>query len=158
MILWPPNLPLPSFQSYAINPQDGFIRTSMDGGIARQRRRFTQSPTVVSVKWIMSTELFSLFEAWYAAKIENGAQWFHMKVSSGVGIESQEVRFTQSYRARPLSDNRWDITASLEARHITVISGLAFDFLEAGLSPDDLTAQASAFDTFVNSTYPNYNI
>ncbi len=43
-IVWPDTLPLPTVQGYAVQPEDAILRTEMEAGLARQRRRFTNVP------------------------------------------------------------------------------------------------------------------
>lgn len=62
---FPKTLPYPTVQGYAIKPGEAIVRTEMEAGPARQRRRYTQTPSKISVRWIMKREQFSLFEAWY---------------------------------------------------------------------------------------------
>ena len=61
MIAWPETLPLPTVEGYGIQPGDAILRTEMEAGPARQRRRFTQVPSRVSVRWIMRRDQFALF-------------------------------------------------------------------------------------------------
>jgi len=61
-ITWPDTLPLPTVQGYNIQPGDTILRTEMEAGLARQRRRFTNAPTKVSVRWIMRRDQYAIFE------------------------------------------------------------------------------------------------
>ena len=38
-ITWPNTLPLPSVEGYGLTPQEAVLRTDMESGPARQRRR-----------------------------------------------------------------------------------------------------------------------
>ena len=63
--VWPDRLPLPTIEGYGIQPDEAILRTEMEAGPARQRRRFTNVPSRITVRWVMSAEQFLLFEAWY---------------------------------------------------------------------------------------------
>lgn len=55
-ITFPKRLPYPTVEGYSIRPDEAIIRTDMEAGPARQRRRYTQTPSKISVKWVMSPE------------------------------------------------------------------------------------------------------
>ena len=61
--VWPDRLPLPTIEGYGIQPGEAILRTGMEAGPARQRRRFTNVPSRITVRWVMRAEQFLLFEA-----------------------------------------------------------------------------------------------
>jgi len=75
-IIWPSTLPLPTVQGYGVQPGEAILRTEMEAGLARQRRRFTDVPTKVSVRWIMRRDQYAIFEGWYRWHAREGASWF----------------------------------------------------------------------------------
>ena len=60
---WPDRLPLPTVDGYGIRPGEAILRTEMEAGPARQRRRYTQVPSRITVRWVLRREQFALFEA-----------------------------------------------------------------------------------------------
>jgi len=52
-VSWPATLPLPTVEGYGIRPGEAILRTEMEAGPARQRKRFTQVPTRIAVRWLM---------------------------------------------------------------------------------------------------------
>ena len=98
-ITFPKRLPYPTVEGYSIRPDEAIIRTDMEAGPARQRRRYTQTPSKIAVKWIMSPEQFCLFEAWYKYYAKEGAEWFVITLLGGIGLTEQEARFTQQFEA-----------------------------------------------------------
>ena len=64
-ITWPTTLPLPTVEGYGIRPGEAILRTETEAEPARQRKRFTQVPTRIAVRWLMRREQFALFEAWF---------------------------------------------------------------------------------------------
>ncbi|WP_202802738.1 hypothetical protein [Bartonella rattaustraliani] len=103
MITWPQTLPLPTIEGYSIQPSDAILRTEMEAGPVRQRRRVTQVPSRVSVRWIMCRDQFALFEAWYHWKAKEGGAWFEIELLGGLGLLMQEARFTQQFQAQLLA-------------------------------------------------------
>ena len=115
-ITFPKRLPYPTVESYSIRPDEAIIRTDMEAGPARQRRRYTQTPSKIAVKWIMSPEQFCLFEAWFKYYAKEGAEWFVITLLGGIGLTEQEARFTQQFEASLASGRLWQITTELEIR------------------------------------------
>jgi phage-related minor tail protein len=59
-------LPMPLMDGYGFKPISPLLRTEMTSGRARQRRRYTSTPTQASVKWIFQTDaLAQVFEAFF---------------------------------------------------------------------------------------------
>lgn len=121
-IVWPPTLPLPTVQGYSVQPEDAILRTEMEAGLARQRRRFTNVPTKVSVRWIMRRDQYAIFEGWYRWQAKEGANWFTITLLGGLGLLDQEARFTRQFSARLLAGGTlWEITSELEIRERPVL-------------------------------------
>lgn len=129
MIAWPDTLPLPTVEGYGIQPGDAILRTEMEAGPARQRRRFTQVPSRVSVRWIMRRDQFALFEAWYRWQAKEGGAWFEIELLGGLGLLTQEARFTRQFQAQLLGGTLWEIRSELEIRERPVLTGEALDVL-----------------------------
>lgn len=116
MATWPTNLPLPLTSSYGIQPQQGFIRTDMDQGPARQRRRFTTTPTIYPVKFMMTESEFGIFESWFRDEADDGAAWFDIQLRGGTGLQTVEARFMQGWSASRVAPN-YEVQAQLEVRN-----------------------------------------
>jgi hypothetical protein len=99
----------------------------MEAGPARQRRRFTQVPSRISVRWVLRRDQFALFEAWYRWHAKEGGAWFDIDLQGGVGLTAHEARFTRQFEARIRSGVLWEVTSELEIRERPVLSedGLA---------------------------------
>ena len=115
-INFPKTLPYPTVQGYAIKPGEAIVRTEMEAGPARQRRRYTQTPSRITVQWLMTAMQFSLFEAWYKYHAKEGAEWFVIILLGGLGLIEQEARFTQQFTAQLQNGTLWAITSELEIR------------------------------------------
>ncbi len=145
MISWPETLPLPTVEGYGIQPGDAILRTEMEAGPARQRRRFTQVPSRVSVRWIMRRDQFALFEAWYRWQAKEGGAWFEIELLGGLGLLTQEARFTRQFQAQLLGGTLWEIRSELEIRERPV--------LDEGLLNLLLSEDAGGIITVSNSLY-----
>lgn len=127
--IFPKHLPLPTVQGYKIKPDDAILRTDMEAGLARQRRRFSQTPSKISVRWLMNQEQFSLFEAWYKYHAKEGAEWFLISLLGGLGLLEQEARFIKQFEASLFNGTLWEITSELEIRDRPTLSEGALDIL-----------------------------
>ena len=131
-------------QGYNIQPGDTILRTEMEAGLARQRRRFTNAPTKVSVRWIMRRDQYAIFEGWYRWHAKEGANWFAITLLGGLGLLDQEARFTRQFASRLLAGGTlWEITSELEIRERPVLDEGLLNLL---LSEDPLFATKSCSD------------
>lgn len=128
-VRFPDLLPLPLVEDYSITPNEAIIRTQMESGTARQRRRFDAVPSKITVKWFMNASQFSLFEAWYKYHAKEGAEWFVINLLGGLGLIEQEARFTQQFTAKLQNGILWAITSELEIRERPTLSEGALDIL-----------------------------
>jgi hypothetical protein len=110
-------LPAPSISGYTLAPEESTIRTDLEVGTARQRRRTRSAPTTVSLSWRMTDAQFTQFKQWYEGDCAAGASWFNMDLALGEsGINSTECRFKGAYKASALPGLNWDVSASVEVR------------------------------------------
>ena len=152
-ILFPKHLPYPLINGYSIKPDEAIIRTNMEAGPARQRRRYTQTPSKISVRWVMSKEQFSLFEAWYKYYAKEGAEWFFINLLGGLGILEQEARFTKQFEAKLLNGVLWEVSSELEIRDRPTLSEGALGIL-LDCDYDKLNIAVNKLHDFVNVFYP----
>ncbi len=122
MIAWPDKLPFPTVEGYSIQPGDAIVRTDMEAGSARQRRRFTQVPSRIQVRWLMTQTQFAIFEAWYRWSAKEGGAWFDITLLGGLGLLSQQARFTQPFQTQLVTGTLWEICTELEVRERPVLN------------------------------------
>ena len=103
IVRWPDQLPLPTLEGYAIQPGEAILRTEMEAGPARQRRRFTNVPSRIAVRWVMRVEQFALFEAWHRWAAAEGGAWFEIDLLGGLGLVPQEAPLHPPVRGPALS-------------------------------------------------------
>ncbi len=153
-IIWPPTLPLPTVQGYSVQPEDAILRTEMEAGLARQRRRFTNVPTKVSVRWIMRRDQYAIFEGWYRWQAKEGANWFTITLLGGLGLLDQEARFTRQFSARLLAGGTlWEITSELEIRDRPVLDEGLLNLLLSE-DPAGLIFSSNSLHILVHQTLP----
>jgi len=152
-VSWPTTLPLPTVQGYGIRPGEAILRTEMEAGPARQRKRFTQVPSRIGVRWLMRREQFALFEAWYRWQAKEGGEWFEIPLLGGLGLVAHETRFTRQFEARLVGGVLWEVASELEVRERPTLSA---DALAIALE-NDLVALFAAIDRlhgFVHTSLP----
>ena len=155
-ITWPTTLPLPTVQGYGIRPGEAILRTEMEAGPARQRKRFTQVPSRIAVRWLMRREQFALFEAWYRWRAKEGGEWFEIPLLGGVGLVEHEARFTRQFEARLTGGVLWEITSELEVRERPTLTA---DALAIALDSDiaALLATVDRLHGLVHVTLPFFH-
>ena len=123
----PDTLPPPVVTGYSYRRKEQFIRTDMDSGLARQRRRFQIVPTHVNVQWRFSGLQLALFEGWIEHYV--GIGWFYSKLSAGQGLQSVKARFIESPSISNETYNVWTVAATLETIEMPIISVDEVDIL-----------------------------
>lgn len=122
MISYPSQLPRPLIDSYKLNTTNPLMRSEMNSGRARQRRKFTSVPTTVKVRWNMDRLQAGFFEAWYARTLLDGAEWFVCELETTAGFQEYECRFTGIYDGpEKVQVLRWEFSATLELRERPLI-------------------------------------
>ena len=152
-VFWPTTLPLPSVEGYGLHPGEAILRTEMEAGPARQRRRYTQVPSRISARWVFRREQFALFEAWYRWHAKEGGEWFEINLLGGLGLVIHEARFTRPFDAQPRSGVLWEVSSELEIRERPTLDEDALEiFLES--DPTALLASINELNVLVHQRLP----
>ena len=155
---WPGVLPLPTFDSYAVEPLDAALRTDMEQGAARQRQIYTRVPERITVRWRFSQWQYAIFRSWYSNRAKRGAAYFTMPLLTGLGVVEHEVRFvgrgTTPYRATPMPGPYWIVTSTLEMRESPDLTDEVLDIALAVEDVGGLITAINGLDGFVNETLP----
>lgn len=154
LVSWPDTLPLPTVEGYAVSPQEAVLRTEMESGPARQRRRFRQTPTRITVRWLLGEYHFALFEAWYKFHADEGGQWFQITLLGGLGLLPHDARFTRQFDARLLPARRWEVRGELEIRERPTLDAGAVSLL-LEVEPTALLKVIAELHRLVHVTAPN---
>jgi hypothetical protein len=113
---WPTSLPVPLQDGYGYKKTPSFARTQMDAGNARQRRRFLSTPTMVTVKFRVSTAKLAIFETFFEDSLDDGAAWCLMPLYNGQGKSMVQARFTDTPQVNRVQDSDfYDVAAQMEA-------------------------------------------
>ncbi len=98
-IFWPEYLPAELLEDgLNIQPQSNVIRTAMDAGPKKARRRYTARAVKYSGKQVFDMAEMAVFEQFYHNVIADGVLRFNF--SDPVTGETAEFRFTEDYIAR----------------------------------------------------------
>jgi len=112
---FPAGLPCALREPQSTQHVDPMVRTPMESGRARQRRRFTSVPSIQQFGWLFNDAQAAAFEAWYRDAIHDGADWFNMPVRTPIGRVTLVCRFTGMYEGPNLRGrNLWRFNAELE--------------------------------------------
>lgn len=112
---FPTTLPGMSMKSYSLKPMNNVIRTEMESGPARTRRRYVSVPTDVTVQWRFSLAELQTFQDFYRNSIYDGAAWFNIKIVDGRGEGTYLARFKEPYEAvTEAREHLWMVNATLE--------------------------------------------
>lgn len=120
MATWPVTLPVPSNEGYQISPGDQTIRTDMEAGAPRVRRKTTVRDDRLSVTWILTDAQLDTLRDWFddaVSGIAGGSAWFSTSLAVGGNtlIETKEARFVGPFAAARLGLH-WRVSATLEVR------------------------------------------
>lgn len=116
MAAWPTSLPRPLLSGYSVEPTQAFIRTDMEAGPARQRKRFTAVPNEVVASWKFKPAEMETFLDFYAVDINQGTDYFTCELDIGNGFQTYNVRFTAAPKRQALPGMNWNVSGRLEVR------------------------------------------
>ena len=119
MATWPATLPAPKLAGYTVAPTDATIRTDMEFGAARARRRTFARLDRVAVSWVFTDAEMAIFRTWFDndAEAAGGSAWFSISLRVGnTGATTQEARFVGPFEAVLMKSSLWSVTGSLEVR------------------------------------------
>ena len=120
MATWPTSLGNPQFSGYDLETTDPTVRTDMEGGSARVRRRYTAAPDAVSLKFLFDAAQMATFRSFWDDDLLQGAAWAYMPVKTGrvSGMETKECRpSTGKFKAVPVGARHWYVEFQVEVRH-----------------------------------------
>jgi hypothetical protein len=111
-IYWPELLPSGLLaDGFNKQPQGNVIRTAMDAGPKKARRRYTARTVKYSGKQVFDTAELMVFEQFYHNVIADGVLRFNF--TDPVTQETAEFRFTEDYAVNTI-DGLFEVQMSLE--------------------------------------------
>lgn len=117
---WPSTLPIPTMSGYEIETTDPTVRTDMESGSARVRRRFTAAPDKISLAFVFDEAQMIIFRAFWESDFLNGAAWVYMPIRDGrtAGVSNKECRPSAGkFKAAPISSSHWNVSFDVEVRN-----------------------------------------
>lgn len=150
-LAWPSTLPRPLLDGYSTSPGNEIVRTDMESGEARTRRRSVSAPDNIKLSWLLDATQMSQFRAYWDAELAGGAAWCDMSIDVGNGIEQKAVRVIGQYTALRVSAAYWKVSCEAEARKLR---STIFDYLNLmGLPSLDLNfAATQSLDPVITSS------
>ncbi len=123
MAIYPATLPPPLVSGYQLSPADQTVRSDMEVGMARVRRRTSARDDQVGISLKLSDAQMAIFRAWFEGTgtddANGGTAWIsQLPLALGTGgLTTPDCRFVGPYTATPISGTlNWAVTAKLEVR------------------------------------------
>jgi hypothetical protein len=114
METWPTTLPLPNLSGYSAKKAGAFVRTEMEKGPARQRKKSRGTPTQIKVAWRLTRAEKAIFLDFYENDIQDGAAWFLMNLDIGAGMQLMKTRFIDDPDRNAMAGMHWNVSVTLE--------------------------------------------
>lgn len=119
MAAYPLTLPAPLLDGYALSPVDPLVRTEMESGASRSRRRTKARNDRIDVSWCFTESQFAEFRTWFdddVSGVSGGSSWFDISLNIGLGWSTlEEARFQTIWKAQK-DGFSWKVSATLEVR------------------------------------------
>lgn len=119
MPTWPSTLPqLPLADGYSESPQSQVLRSSMDAGPPKTRRRFTAATRSIPMSVTLSNAQVVIFETWFDADIQGGSLPFDMAQPRTGAVVSMLIAGEPPYQLTPIGTGSeyWRLTMQLEVQ------------------------------------------
>jgi len=111
-IYWPEYLPAALLlNGLSKQPQSNVIRTAMDAGPKKARRRYTARTVKYSGRQIFDAAELAVFEQFYHTVIADGVLRFNF--TDPMSLETAEFRFTEDYTVNA-AEGLFEVQMSLE--------------------------------------------
>jgi hypothetical protein len=147
-IYYPDGLPrgLHSGRTYQlVSP---LMRSELNSGRARQRRRFTDVPESAKVSWLFSDSEAQLFKVWFLHQLVDGVEWFECPLDTPEGYGLYTARFMDVYEGPSrVGPDLWSISATLELQERSILDQ------DWSILPDFLLHK-EIFDYAMNREWP----
>lgn len=149
MIQYPAGLPCFQRTGYRLQTKDPQLRSELESGRSRVRRKFTQTPTTIQVVTKpMTDSQAQLFEAWWEQVLVSGTKWVELPLKTPLGMQNYTVQFIGIYDGPELVGNRWRFGCTVQLRKRPIIPAPW-----AAESPDFIL-NMGRFDILMNKTWP----
>jgi hypothetical protein len=114
-ITYPEHLPNMLINGYSIKTVSPLQRTELQSGRARQRRRFTGVPVMVTFETVLTQPQAQIFEGFFRWMLEDGAEWFLCNLKTPMGLNQYTCRFVGMYNGPdPITPYVFQVSGDLE--------------------------------------------
>ncbi len=112
MAEWPNTIPQkPLAEGYSSMPQDNVLRSQVDAGPEKRRRRFTARSEFITCEWDFTAAEYTTFKAFFEDDTFDGSIEFEFPhPETGLTVDAA---FREPYEAEPRAD-RWHVFTELE--------------------------------------------
>lgn len=115
MIVYPSYMPPVLLSGYGIQTVSPLVRSKQESGRAAQRRGFTSVPVIAKIEMVLNRAQAQAFETFFRWTLNNGAEWFEIKLKTPLDYAQYKSRFTGIYSGpNLLSGSIYKITGELE--------------------------------------------
>jgi len=121
---WPETIfPLPSV-SFNVDADFSNIRSNMDSGRVRQRRRFSQETELASATFELTRVQYAAWKGFWVHRVNRGNDWFSMRlpIADGANLTNTEIRFASDYKAQHRHGGNWDVSVTIEFKETSQIN------------------------------------
>ena len=114
--LWFPRLIVPlTNKTYAMSRGGNVLATRVQGGLPRQRKRYSYDNVPFTLNFSMTDYLYTVFLQFYDHAIDGGGNSFKMNLDSGTGIVEHQVIISGGFKANRPHYNRWYVSFTATA-------------------------------------------
>ncbi|MEQ4618319.1 MAG: hypothetical protein ABN482_09755 [Corticimicrobacter sp.] len=111
---WPLGLPYPLQDGFQRQPKAPFVRTEMDGGMARTRRRFRVFPITVSISFFLNRDEYDVFIGFCRDTIHGYSDWFMVTIDGPGGVGQKRARWLEPPGETKVGEGHWRISGQIE--------------------------------------------
>lgn len=154
LALWPSSrLPRPLADGYSLQAMPSTVRTEMDNGTPRMRRRFTRQLTGAVLNFNFRRDQFGLFDGFWRGTLMDGTAWFNIPLRNGISDDIWTVRGVSPPDCGLIGGDVWHVTWKIEIDQMPQLS--ADDVAGLLLKPDmDIADDVASLYQFVHIDYP----
>lgn len=117
MPAWPSTLPqLPLVAGYSEQVQSQVLRSTMDAGPAKSRRRFTAASRTIPVRYLLTEEQTHFFEDWFEIDLAGGSLPFDWVPGRQRSAVSAVIVGDPPYTLTPAGGEWWQLAFSVEVQ------------------------------------------
>ena len=116
---WPASLPSATVSGFDLETTSACVRTDMESGTARMRRRFTATPDNITLCYVFKPEEMVTFRAFWRGEFNFGAAWVDIPLKTGTsaGMETKSCRVPSGTFHATLAGVNWIVELQVEVRH-----------------------------------------